>query len=103
MPIIGLYSYKQEQATPLRKVAQRTLGKTYRYGKKLSLVGTIATLASSIANVSAVFVLKGQEPAFVCPFIFSILIERYVFPVVQRTWPSQPSFSIVPPKPLACR
>ena len=35
-------------------------------GKKgLMVVGTIGTLISRVANVSAVFALKGLEPAFV--------------------------------------
>jgi hypothetical protein len=53
-PMLGLYSYRIAQNPRLRQVARRTL------------VGTVATLTSSIANISAVFALKGREPAFIC-------------------------------------
>ena len=33
--------------------------------EKLIVVGTVATLMSSIANITAIFVLRGLEPAFV--------------------------------------
>lgn len=36
--------------------------------------GTLATLASSITNVSAVFALKGLEPAFVLILAANLLI-----------------------------
>jgi hypothetical protein len=32
----------------------------------LIVVGTLATLASSAANITALFIMKGMEPAFVC-------------------------------------
>jgi len=54
LPILGLYSFQHEPTTRLRKVALRTL------------VGTILTLMSSVANITAIFILKGLEPAFIC-------------------------------------
>lgn len=44
-------------------------------------VGTIGTLISSVANVSAVFALKGLEPAFVSSPKVSVNL-RFVWPAV---------------------
>jgi len=54
LPILGLYSFRNDPDTRLRKVAQRTF------------VGTVLTLMSSVANITAIFVLEGLEPAFIC-------------------------------------
>jgi hypothetical protein len=72
MPIVGLYSFKHAPNTRLRAVAQRTLSLCLAVDW-LTVVGTLATLSSSIANVSAVFALRGLEPAFVPPIVSKTL------------------------------
>jgi hypothetical protein len=57
--------------------------------------GTLATLASSITNVSAVFALKGLEPAFVLIPAAILPNYRFVCPAAPPMSPFRPSFSIV--------
>jgi len=74
LPILGLYSFQHEPNTRLKKVALRTFSKPlllFMTGKTLIVVGTILTLMSSVANITAIFVLKGFEPAFVIPYLSS--------------------------------
>jgi hypothetical protein len=52
----------------------------------LKVVGTIATLISSVANITAIFVLEGLEPAFVSP-VSTSLTFRYAYLVALPTSP----------------
>src|SRR5947207_1325099 len=72
--MLGLQSYKTAQNPRLRQVAKRTLSHSH-LTHRLPAVGTIATLMSSIANISAVFALKGREPAFVLTFSFHLTLS----------------------------
>src|SRR5271170_5509243 len=63
-PMLGLYSYRVVQNPRLRAVAKRTFSMC-PFVRANGIVGTVATLCSSIANISAVFALKGHEAAFV--------------------------------------
>lgn len=65
LPILGLYSFQHEPNTRLRKVALRTFSIPEEVLEMLTVVGTILTLMSSVANITAIFVLRGLEPAFV--------------------------------------
>ena len=58
IPTCTQYTFEESRTTHSRYSPCRRL---------LIEVGTVATLASSIANVSAVFALKGLETAFVFP------------------------------------
>src|SRR5271170_7877701 len=63
-PMLGLYSYRVVQNPRLRAVAKRTFSMC-PFIQANGIVGTLATLCSSIANISAVFALRGHEAAFV--------------------------------------
>ena len=60
----------------------------------LKSVGTLITLAISVANMTAVAILRGVEPASVIIVSFRT-DERFVFPVVQLISPYLLSFFIV--------
>jgi hypothetical protein len=65
MPLLGLYTYQFTPNARLRTVAKRTMSISVHTAHRTNEVGTIATLCSTIANGSALFALKGLEPAFV--------------------------------------
>ncbi|KAA8911140.1 hypothetical protein FN846DRAFT_467910 [Sphaerosporella brunnea] len=74
-PLRGLWSFKNGTATKqgrLRRVALRTF------------VGSLATLLSTLANLTALLVLRGQEPGWVCfaacnaDVLFSVLVLHWV-------------------------
>src|SRR2546421_420414 len=54
---------------------------------------------SSVANISAVFALKGLEPAFVRIPLFILVDSRFVWRVVPPTSPFLSSSCIVTPLP----
>jgi len=70
--MLGLYSYRVVQNPRLRAVAKRTFSMC-PFIQANGIVGTLATLCSSIANISAVFALKGHEAAFVTSIQYLLL------------------------------
>ncbi|KAH8684774.1 hypothetical protein BGZ60DRAFT_427121 [Tricladium varicosporioides] len=71
IPIRGLYSYKNNRSSQVRTVAMRTF------------LGSLATLVSSVVNLTVVMVLDG-EPGWIClmccniDILFSVLVLHWI-------------------------
>ncbi|KAH6679673.1 hypothetical protein B0J14DRAFT_650057 [Halenospora varia] len=71
IPIRGLYSYKNNRSSQIRTVAMRTF------------IGSLATLVSSVVNLTVVMLLNG-EPGWIClmccnvDILFSVLVLHWI-------------------------